>query len=144
MAFIEEGGKVQGYTVQLYWTLEEVISPRRVYTDGEVITDGEGNKLDIDGNIIPIEEYKNADFAYTEGKEQVETIIIFRAFPSKEERGKMLESGQGSQITKNFSFRENPDSMITPNVGSLDEMRRFYYVHPLFTPQIPEGWVSDE
>jgi len=139
MAFIEENGNIDGIPVNLYWILVKM-TPERVYTPGEILTDDQGNKLDISGNIIPEPEYETADFAYTESREQLKTTLVFQAYVSESERDDFMKTGKPPRKTEIFVFHEDYSEVIDP-AGFL---LAFYYTHPLFVQQIPESWVSDE
>lgn len=139
MAFIEQNGNIEGIPVNLYWILVK-ITPERVYVPGEILTDNQKNKLDSEGNIIPESEYETADFQYSEGKEQLKTTLFFNAYISSEERVDFVKNGKPPRKTKTIVFSEDYSNVVQPTGFPL----HFYYNHPLFTPQIPEGWVSDE
>lgn len=139
MAFIEQNGNIDGIPVTLYWILVKM-PLERVYVPGEILTDDKGNKLDSEGNIIPESEYETADFSYSEGKEKQRTSLVFHAYTSYSERVEFIKNGNPPRKTKIFVFDEDYADIIEPTGFLLN----FYYNHPLFIPQIPEGWASDE
>lgn len=139
MGFLQQNGNINDIPVSLYWTIGAHQS--NYETVQEIVVDADGNKLDADGNVVPMVngQYPAAVVFGYQFNEMVKCTIIFHAYLSKTEGDEWEKIQKPPRDTRTFKFSERKDSMAVFAGTVLDRL----YNHPLLQAQIPDDWIPD-
>ncbi len=140
MGYTQQNGNIDDIPIPLYWRIGTQQCNREAVQ--EIVTDAEGNKLDVDGNIIPmVNGHYPSDcvFAYRFVKMAKWTVTL-HAYVSKAEGDEWEKTQKPPRKTQVFKFDEPVESMAALPVSVIDGL----YNHPLLQAQIPADWISDE
>jgi hypothetical protein len=139
MGFIQQNGNVDDMPTPLYWRIGTQRCNRESVQ--EHILDAEGNKLDTDGNIIPMVDGQypeNCIFAYNFIK-KVKWTVTFHAYLTKAEGDDWEETQRKPRKTQVFKFDEPVGNMAALPGSAIAGL----YNHPLLQAQIPADWIPD-
>lgn len=140
MGFLQQNGNIDGIPVSLYWRIGAQQCNMEVMQEHVVDTDG--NKLDEDGNVIPMvngQYPSDCIFAYNFVK-TAKWTVTFHAYLTKNEGDEWEKIQKQPRKTQVFKFNETVDNMSALSVSAIAGL----YNHPLLKAQIPADWISDE
>lgn len=140
MGYTQQNGDIDGISTPLYWRIGAQKCNRE--SAQEIVTDAEGNKLDTDGNIIPIVNGQypaDCVFAYNFTK-TAKWTVIFHAYLTKAEGDEWEKTQKPPRKTQVFKFDEPVSSMAALPGSAIAGL----YSHPLLQAQMPADWISDE
>ncbi len=140
MGYTQQNGNIDDIPTTLYWRIGAQQCNREAVQ--EIVTDDEGNKLDADGNIIPMvngQYPSDCVFAYNFTK-MAKWTVTFHAYLSQAEGDEWEKTQKPPRKTQTFKFDEPVQSMAALPVSANAGL----YNHPLLQSQIPATWMSDE
>ena len=140
MGYTQQNGNIDDIPTPLYWRIGTQQCSRESVQ--EHVVDADGNKLDTDGNTIPMvngQYPSGVVFAYNFIK-TVKWNVVFHAYLTKAESDEWEKTQKPPRKMQVFKFAEPVESMAALPGSAIAGL----YNHPLLQAQIPADWISDE